>query len=153
MAEQMRTPVFTSSVIYQDDRAALRWLENAFGFETSMVVTDDKDEIVHAEMRFGNGAVMIAHQWSAQTKSPKSAGGANTQQIHVELDDDIDGHCERARKAGATIIQEPSDQFYGSRTYRCLDPEGHVWTFGQSIKTLSTQEMEKASGLKVRDRL
>jgi uncharacterized glyoxalase superfamily protein PhnB len=153
MVEQIPASVFTSSVIYQDNRAALLWLEGAFGFETSMVVTDDKDEIVHAEMRFGSGIVNIAQPWSAQTKSPRSAGGANTQQIHVQLDADIDGHCEKARKAGATIVQEPADQFYGSRTYRCLDHEGHVWTFGQSTETLSTHEMEQASGLKIRERL
>src|SRR5258708_300749 len=97
MVERTLEPVFTCAVVYRDDRAALLWLKKAFGFETSMVVTNQSDEIVHAEMRFGTGALMIAHEWSAQTKSPKSVGGANTQQIHVQIEKDIDDHCERAR--------------------------------------------------------
>jgi uncharacterized glyoxalase superfamily protein PhnB len=97
--------------------------------------------------------VTVAREWSDITRSPKSAGGKNTQQIHVQLQDDIDAHCARARAAGATIVAEPSDQFYGDRTYRALDPEGHLWTFGQRVKVLTLGEMEKASGLKLRETL
>jgi uncharacterized glyoxalase superfamily protein PhnB len=43
-----RRPVFISSVIYKDNRAALKWLQKAFGFEPSEVLTDAKDNIVHA---------------------------------------------------------------------------------------------------------
>ncbi len=52
-----------------------------------------------------------------------------------------------------TIIQEPSDQFYGDRTYRAVDPEGHLWTFAQTVKVVSIAEMEQATGLKMRDTL
>jgi uncharacterized glyoxalase superfamily protein PhnB len=73
-------PVFRSAVIYRDNRAALGWLERAFGFETSMVVVDDHDAVVHAEMRFGSGTIAIAHEWSETTRSPQSLEGRNTQQ-------------------------------------------------------------------------
>jgi uncharacterized glyoxalase superfamily protein PhnB len=109
--------------------------------------------IVHAEMRFGNGLISIAQEWSEITRSPKSCGGKNTQQVHVQLESGIDAHCERARAAGGVVIQEPEDQFYGDRTYRCLDPEGHLWTFGQTVKALSLPEMERASGLKIKEHL
>lgn len=36
-----------------------------------------------------------------------------------------------AQAGGAVIEQELQDQFYGDRTYRAKDPEGHVWTFGR----------------------
>ncbi|HUO89335.1 MAG TPA: VOC family protein [Rhizomicrobium sp.] len=145
--------VFRPSVNYQDDHAALEWLQKAFGFEPSLIVTDDGGKIVHAEMKFEGAEVMIAREWSDITRSPKSLGGKNTQQIHVQIASDIDAHCARARAAGATIVAEPADQFYGDRTYRALDPEGHLWTFGQQIKVLSLGEMEKASGLKLRETL
>lgn len=145
--------VFQPSVNYLDDQAALEWLEKAFGFETSLVVTDDTGKIVHAEMTFGGAAIMVAREWSDITRSPRSVGGKNTQQVHVQLEADIDAHCARAKAAGATIVQEPSDQFYGDRTYRCLDPEGHLWTFGQSVRVIAIEEMEKATGLKMRETL
>ena len=47
------------------------------------------------------------------------------------------------------ILQEPTDQFYGDRTYRARDPEGHVWTFGQTVRHVSREEAEKESGLKI----
>ena len=43
----------------------------------------------------------------------------------------------------------PADQFYGDRTYRCRDPEGHIWTVGQNVTTVSREEAEAASGLKI----
>ncbi len=146
-------PVFQPSVIYQDDRAALEWLAKAFGFETSLVVTDDTGKIAHAEMKFDGAPISIAREWSEVTRSPKSLGGKNTQQVHVQLKGDIDAHCARAKAAGATIVQEPSDQFYGDRTYRAMDPEGHLWTFSQTVKVVSIAEMEQATGLKLRETL
>src|SRR6202158_1104449 len=107
MSQQARQPTFRAAVIYQNDREALAWLEKAFGFETSLVVTDDSGTMVHSEMRFGDGAIMVAHEWSEVTRSPKSVGGKNTQAISVHIESDIEAHCERARAAGAKIIQEP----------------------------------------------
>ena len=67
----------------------------------------------------------------------------------MHLKDGLDAHCARAREAGAVILQEPIDQFYGDRTYRARDPEGHVWTFGQTVRQVSREEAEKASGFKI----
>jgi len=145
--------VFSPSVVYQDDRAALEWLQKAFGFEPSLIVTDDAGKIAHAEMSYRGARVTIAREWSEITRSPKALGGKNSQQIHVQVATDIDAHCAKARAAGATIVQEPSDQFYGDRTYRAMDPEGHLWTFGQTVKVVSTAEMEQATGLKLRETL
>ncbi|MGA2396423.1 MAG: VOC family protein, partial [Candidatus Lustribacter sp.] len=85
----------------------------------------------------------------AYTASPASTGGKNTQILHVQLDAGIDAHCERARAAGATIIREPADEFYGDRVYSARDPEGHVWTFAQLVRAVSRSEAEKASGLTI----
>ncbi len=47
------------------------------------------------------------------------------------------------------MFAEPETQFYGDRTYRCRDPEGHIWTVGQTVKEVSNAEMEAATGLKI----
>ena len=144
-----RAANLSSAVCYQDPKAALEWLEKAFGFETAMVITDAQGNLAHSEMRFGDSLVMIGNEWSASHKSPKSIGGLNTQTVHVHLESDIDAHCARARAAGATILQEPADQFYGDRTYRASDPEGHIWTFGQTVRVVTREEAAQASGLKI----
>ena len=138
-----------SAVFYRDPWAALDWLEKAFGFERSMVITDNEGRLGHAEMQFGNGYIMLGSEWADFTASPVSVGGKNTQLIHVHLAEGIDAHCARAQAAGAEILQAPTEQFYGDRTYRARDLEGHVWTFGQAVRVVSREEAEQASGLKI----
>lgn len=149
------TSAFTPSVFYRDPLAAMRWLEAAFGFETSLLVTDQAGHVGHAQMTYAGGVVDIGGEWSspellgpASLKSPASLGGVGTQFVRVRLASGLDAHCERARAAGARITQEPQDQFYGDRTYRALDPEGHVWNFSEAVAEVSVAQMERASGLK-----
>jgi uncharacterized glyoxalase superfamily protein PhnB len=143
-----RRPSFIPSLAYKDNRAALKWLQSAFGFEPSEVLTDAEGNIAHAEMTHGDGVVMIGTEWADWTRSPASLGGKNTQRVHVRIERGIDEHCARARQAGATIVKEPDDQFYGDRTYVAADLEGHYWTFAQPVRDVSNQEMEQASGFK-----
>ena len=142
-------PSLSSAACYVDPRAAIAWLERAFGFDVSMLIEDAQGNIVHSEMRFGTGVVMIGNEWSADHKSPKSLGGKNTQTVHIQIETDVDAHCERARAAGAEIIAAPETQFYGDRTYRCRDPEGHIWTVAQTVETVTREQMETATGLKI----
>ncbi len=142
-------PTFTPALFYLDPFAALDFLEQAFGFERTMVITDEQGNLGHSEMSFGSGLVMIGTEWSEDHKSPASIGKKCTQTVHVQLTEDIDAHCERARAAGADIVATPQDQFYGDRTYRARDPEGHIWTFAQSVQTVSREDAEAASGLKI----
>jgi uncharacterized glyoxalase superfamily protein PhnB len=141
-------PAFIPSVIYKDSRTALKWLQDSFAFDPSEVLTDSKDNIVHAEMTHDDGVIMIGSEFASWAKSPASVGGSNTQRVHVRLTAGIDEHCERARRAGARIVMEPADQFYGDRTYMAVDHEGHHWTFSQAVKQVSNTDMEKATGFR-----
>lgn len=145
----------SSAVSYRDPKSAFRWLEEAFGFEPLMVLLDADGNLGHSEMTFGNSVVMVGSEWTDDHKSPASLGGKTTQTVHVQLGEgeDIDAHCARARKAGAGILQEPDTQFYGDRTYRAKDPEGHIWTFGVTVKKMTAAEWDKASGLTTKRRL
>lgn len=155
MADLKRSKGLSSALFYQDPKAAFRWLEDAFGFEPLFVLLDAEGNLGHSEMTFGNSVVMIGTEWSDDHKSPKSVGGRNTQTVHVQLGagEDVDAHCERARKAGAEIVQEPDTQFYGDRTYRAKDPEGHIWTFGVTVEQMTADQWDKAGGFTTRDRL
>ena len=146
-------PSISSSLCYKDPKAALKWLEKAFGFEPFMVILSENDELMHSEMRLGDGVIMVGSEWSPMHKSPKSIDGFNTQTVHVQLNEDIDAHCARARKAGAVIQMEPTTQFYGDRTYRAVDPEGHIWSFGQTVKRMTSDEWDKAMGVRTKTRL
>jgi uncharacterized glyoxalase superfamily protein PhnB len=137
-------------VFYKDPFAALDWLEKAFGFRRVMVITDDAGNLGHAEMEVGEGGlIMIGGEWAPHIASAASVDGKNTQNVHVHIAGSVDDHCAKARAAGAKIVRELEDQFYGDRTYIAVDPEGHTWSFAQSLRYATREEAEKASGLKI----
>ena len=142
-------PTFTTGLHYRDPKAALAWLEHAFGLEVTMAIDGPAEapEMCHYEMAHeGRGRIMIGAEWAEFARSPAGLGGANTQVVHVQVPSGLEEHCERARAAGATILAEPSDQFYGDRTYRARDLEGHVWTFSMRVRDVTRAEAEAALG-------
>jgi uncharacterized glyoxalase superfamily protein PhnB len=126
-----------------------------FGFEIAALVTDAEGRLAHSELIFRGGALNVGGEWEgaiigpARMRSPATVEGINTQFVRIHMEEGIDAHYEHAKAAGAQITAEPEDQFYGSRTYRALDPEGHVWNFSQDVRVVTGEEMEKATGLKV----
>ncbi|MGH2365092.1 MAG: VOC family protein [Chloroflexota bacterium] len=143
---------FVASVSYRDPKAALAWLERAFGFEISMLIEGPEGDptMMHAEMSIGGkGRVMVGGEWAEWVKSSASVGGANTASVHVHLESDVDAHCARARAAGAEIIRAPQDEFYGDRTYLAKDPEGHVWSMGQTVRNVSREEAQRTLGANI----
>ena len=159
MSDEPASSVIQPCVFYQDPRAALDWLATAFGFETSLLVTDGAGQVGHAEMTYLGAVIGVGGEWEgpqlggARMRSPASLDGVGTQFVRIRLPAEIDAHCARARAAGAVITQEPEDQFYGDRTYRARDLEGHVWNFTQTNIRLSIAEMAQASGLTITARV
>lgn len=145
----METQTFTPSVHYRDPKAAVAWLERAFGFELTMAIDGPPEApaMCHYEMSSGgDGRVMVGGEYVEWVRSPASVGGANTQRVHVQVAGGLDEHCARARAAGAAIAAEPEDQFYGDRTYQALDLEGHCWTFSTPVRNVTRAEAEAALG-------
>ena len=149
MDDPFKHATLGAGVFYRDPMAALTWLERALGFRRSVLVTDRSGGLVHSEMRFADAYLIIDSEWSHDIASPASVGGKNTQAVYLKLEEGLDEHCERARKAGAEIVQEPADQFYGDRTYRARDPEGHIWTFSQTVRHVSKEAAETAGGCRI----
>lgn len=116
---------------YKDPAVAIDWLADAFGFEKRMEARGPDGAIVHAEMSYGPGVIMLGpgrENDELGMRSPSDAGGV-TQGIYVRLDDP-DAHYERAKAAGAEIVRAIENTDYGSREYAARDLEGHLWSFG-----------------------
>ena len=155
MTESSRSKGLSSALCYKDSKVAFRWLEEAFGFEPIFVLLDEQGNLAHSEMEYGVSTIMIGNEWSDDHRSPANLGGKNSQTVHVQLgrDENIDAHCERARAAGAVVIAEPETQFYGDRTYRAKDPEGHIWTFGVTVEEKTAAEWDAEGGFTTKTRL
>lgn len=114
-------------VPYPDPRAAIAWLERAFGAEaTSVHPPDPAEPLVHAEVRVAGGLVML-NDANRSDGSPFALPGPVLVYVVV---DDPDALHDRAAAAGAEIVMGLTDQDYGSRDFAVRDPGGNVWSFG-----------------------
>jgi len=136
-AERTRRPAIMPQLPYEDIRAALSFLERAFGFHeipASRIVGGD-GELLHALVEFGDGVIGIGGQGAHGAVSPKNAG-VESQYISVYIAD-LDAHHQRALAAGARIANGPRDHATGYRSYEALDLEGHRWRFLQPMPEVS----------------
>ena len=132
-------PRITAYLLYEDVAGALDWLARTFGFSERMRLPGPDGVINHAEMELADGVIMLGHPGS-DYRSPKRLGNV-TQHLYVYVDD-VDKHFEHARGAGATILAEPEDQFYGDRRYGVEDIEGHHWYFAQHVRDVAPEDMK-----------
>ncbi len=117
-------PTLYPSMRYRDAPAAIEFIKNAFGFEEREVHSNDDGTIAHAELSYGPSILMLGSD-----RDDLYGERAGLGWIYVAVEDP-DAHCERARAAGAEIMNDLHDTDYGSRDYGVRDPEGNVWNFG-----------------------
>jgi PhnB protein len=132
----------TPYLYYEDVDAALDWLARAFGFSELDRMRGANGKTMHAAMKCGDAVFMMGHP-GPDYKNPKHLGQA-TQALYVNADD-VDKHFEQAKAAGAKIIEEPKDEFYGDRRYGAEDPEGHQWYFAKHVRDVTPEEMKQHS--------
>lgn len=139
-------PRISTALYYENGSAAIDWLGRAFGFELRLKVEGDGGRVEHSELVFGGGVIMVSEPKAdklPRARVPRQAGGVNTQNMMVYVDD-VEAHCRRAREAGATIIVEPKTTDYGEeywedRSYECEDLGGHRWWFCQRLRSAQTE--------------
>jgi uncharacterized glyoxalase superfamily protein PhnB len=120
-------------LIYPDVRAAVEWLEAAFGFSERVRIGEDH----RAQMSVGDGGAVIAADVRGRRRPPRE--GESTGSVLVRVDD-ARAHCEHARAHGARIIMEPTDFEYGERQYHAADLAGHQWTFSETLADVAPED-------------
>jgi uncharacterized glyoxalase superfamily protein PhnB len=135
-------PRIAPNIFYDDPAGALEWLAKSFGFATRLSMPGPDGGIMHAEMQVEDSVIMLSPTSAAEPwRSPQSLDGSVTQSLYIYVDD-VDAHFARARSAGAEILAEPEDMFWGDRTYVAEDPEGHRWTFAQHVREIAPEDMK-----------
>jgi uncharacterized glyoxalase superfamily protein PhnB len=124
-AEPRRRPTVIPQLPYEDIRAALSFLERAFGFrEIPTSRMEGADGVIHhAIVEFGDSVIGIGTQGAHGAVSPKS-GGIESQYLSVAVAD-VEAHYQRALAAGAQIARALREH----HAYEALDLEGHRWRF------------------------
>ncbi|QDZ02907.1 glyoxalase [Nitratireductor mangrovi] len=125
----IEAPRIFPAMRFKNASEMIDWLCEAFGFQVHAKYVEG-DKVAHAQLAFGSSMIMCGDErdnaYGDLVGSPDGLGGKS---LYVAVDDP-DALCERARKAGAEIVEEPVDRDYGSRDFVCRDPEGNIWSFG-----------------------
>jgi PhnB protein len=121
---------------------AIEFYRQAFGAKEKYRLTEPSGRIGHVELDFGGHIIMFSDEYPEYgCVGPETIGGTSiTLHLHV---DNCDRMIERAISAGATMVREPSDQFYGERSGTIRDPFGHEWNIGHEIEQLTPEEMQR----------
>jgi PhnB protein len=131
------TQRITIYLYYEDVAGALDWLSRAFGFHEQNRMSGPDGSVAHGGMTIGDAVIMMGDP-GPDYQNPKRLGHV-TQSLYVIVDN-VDKHHEQAKQAGAKIIEEPKDQFYGDRRYGAEDIEGHHWYFAQHLRDVAPEE-------------
>jgi PhnB protein len=131
----------TPRLVVRDGAGAIDFYSRAFGaVELGERFTGPSGEVIHAEVRIGDSVVMITED--AEDAPARAPDGACTA-IMATYWEDVDAAWSRAVGAGAEVIYDLADQFYGERGGRVRDPFGHQWMLSMRTEELTSDEIDR----------
>ena len=119
---------------------AIEFYKTAFGAtELMRVPAEDGKRLLHAALEINGSPVYLVDDFpeyrdrcgNGKIVSPGTAG-TTTATLHLSVQD-CDAAVKRATDAGASVIIEPWDAFWGDRYGQVLDPFGHAWSFAHPL--------------------
>lgn len=122
--------------------AAIDFYKRVFGATERFRLTEPDGRVGHVELDLGNIVLMLSEAFPEYGIYAPSQPGATGMAIHLHVDN-ADELAARAVAAGATLLREPADQFYGERSCLIRDPFGHEWMIGHEIEKVAPEEMQR----------
>lgn len=121
----------TAYVTVDGAMKAAEFYKNALGADLVFAIPpDDSGRTMHVHLYINGSSVMLADPYPEYCAGPVEAVGGFNLSLHVG---DTDAAFARAVAAGATVMMEPSDMFWGARYAQVRDPFGVVWAFNQPL--------------------
>ena len=139
-------PAVIPHLVVDDAAAAIDFYVKAFGAEEIGRVPGPDGKLIHAAVRINGSSVYLNDDFpetcGGKSMTPKSLGGTPVT-VHLTVTD-VDHKFQRAVDAGATVVAELEDQFWGDRYGVVEDPFGHRWSLGQPVREVSVDEIQAA---------
>ena len=96
---------------------------------------------MHAELKLREFVLMLGSECpERQGFSAKTLG--NTPSTLYLLVEDVDKVAKQAASAGATLLQPPTDMFWGDRTAMLVDSDGNKWMVATHKSEPTPEQME-----------
>jgi uncharacterized glyoxalase superfamily protein PhnB len=122
---------------------AIDFYKEAFGAkEKGRMPGPDGTSIMHASLQIGDSMIMLNDEFPGMgAKSPSSLNGSPVT-VHLYVKN-ADALYQRALSAGAKVIMEIQNTFWGDRYGVVVDPFGHMWSIATRIEVVSPKAMAK----------
>jgi PhnB protein len=122
----------TPYLVVDGGHEAIDWYREVFGAEEVARMTGAAGRVAHAELRIGGSTIYLGdeHPHLEEIFAPPRIGGTPVY-LDVETDDVAD-LFERAVRAGADAIRQPTDPALPLQTAKIRDPFGHIWLITRS---------------------
>jgi PhnB protein len=139
MAFGPNPPAIQAHICVKDGLRAIAFYEKAFAATCPFhQLAEDGKRVMHANIELFGGEVMLHDEFPEfddDVMAPTSRGGASIA-INVNLPKpaDVEAAIDRARSAGAELVMDAQDMFWGARYGRVRDPFGHVWAFNAPLE-------------------
>ena len=128
----------------EDAAKAIDFYKEAFGAEETVRMPGPDGKVAHAELQIGDSKLMLSDPVPHSNVRPRSERGGATASIFMYVDD-VDATFEQAQRAGATVVSELEDMFWGDRFGTVADPFGHSWAMASRKEDLSEEEIAERS--------
>jgi uncharacterized glyoxalase superfamily protein PhnB len=123
-------------VVVQDVAEAIAWFTKVFGFSEHYRYGDPAAPS-GAQIHLGNAWIML--RGAREDCASPGQLGYGTQSLTVFVED-VDAHFQRAKSAGAKIVEELHETEYGERQYGVVDLDGHHWLFARHARDVSPSD-------------
>ena len=134
----------TPYLAVEDAERAIEFYKDAFGAEEVVRMPAPDGKVAHAELQLGDSKLMLSDPFPQSNVRPATERGGPTGSIFMYCDD-VDGAFEQARRAGATVVTELEDMFWGDRFGTLADPFGNIWSLAQHVEDVPPEEMAERS--------
>jgi len=128
------TDIVLPHVTYQDLSEAIAWLTRVFGFTERYHYGDP---ISGAQVYLGKAFIMLDKAETGEASPAQLGYGTQSLTVFVE---DVEAHFQRAKSAGATIVEDLHETEYGELQYGAEDLDGHHWLFSRHARDRSPDE-------------
>jgi len=120
-------PAVTPNLSYRDAPAAMRWLGEVLGFQTTVLYEEADGRVAYAQLVWQDGAINLS---SSQEGGRLPTTGPSSIVLTADDAHAVDRYYERAVAAGAEVMIPLEDTFYGNYGFTLRDPEGNLWSVG-----------------------
>jgi PhnB protein len=135
-------PVVMPMLVCADAEAEIDFCKATFG-AVELVRRPGPDGVVaHAALAINEAMILIEREWPTLASRGPRPDGSSPVVTYVYVED-ADKVVERAVVAGARVLLPVTNQFWGDRTARIVDPAGHVWTISTRIEEISSAQREE----------